>query len=225
MRIKPYWKTVGIVANGTFPPAVAAPSKLAEMGMLDEQAALNTVFHHQSKDLAWFTAAGVTVKVLSGHLSVECSRPPYRRVRVAVVRLIRGLPDVRVGGLQFHRAIHFPVRRLSDWHRMADVLVTDFGWFGLGSDRIGTMQLEPGKPSGGSIAITACRSERRLDDGRTGIRIDVRDCYYGGDSATSTERVLEILAVEFAGAVADADSIVDGLMLLSASPVRQSMAA
>jgi len=174
--------------------------------------------------LSWFTVAGVTVRVLPGQLSAEVSGPPYGPVRDIVGRLVTGLPDVRVGGLRFHRTIHFPVQRSTDWSRMVDVLVGDFRWSRCGGG-ICAVQVEPDKPSGGSIAITARPSERRLDDGRSGIRIDVRDCYLAGDAEGSAERVLGVLATEFAGAVSAADSIVDGLMLLCASPRGRSMAA
>lgn len=108
---------------------------------------------------------------------------------------------------------------------MADALVADFGWFPWAGDGIGAMQVERGKPAGGSLAITACPSQRMLADGRTGIRIDVRDSYHGGDPDGSTERLLGILRTAFAGAVADADSMVDGLMQPCASPRRRYMAA
>ena len=167
----------------------------------------------------------MAVEVLPGHLSVGSSRPPYRIVRDVCSRLILGLLDVCVRGLRFERTIQFPVRRLSDWHRMAEVLVAEFGWLPRGVGRIGAMQLEPGKQAGGSFDVTACRSERLLEDGRTGIRIDLRDSYYGGDADESTERLLGILRTEFADAVSSSDLIVDRLMMLCESPRRRSMAA
>lgn len=224
MRIKPALKTVSVSANGRFPPEAAIPETLADMDILDRRTAQQAVSRHQSEDLAWFTAEGMTVEVLPGHLSVESSRPPYRIVRDVCSRLILGLPDVCVRGLRFERTIQFPVQRLSDWHRMAEVLVAEFGWLPRGAGRIGAMQLERGKPAGGSFDVTACRSERLLD-GRTGIRIDLRDSYYGGDTDESTERLLGVLRTEFADAVSNSDLIVDRLMMLCASPRRRSMAA
>ena len=223
MRIKPDRKTAGIVVYGRFPPAEAMPGTLAEKGVLDPQAAEKAVLY-ESKDFARFTAAGVTVEVLPGHLSAVSSRPPYGPVREVVLRLIGALPEVRAGGLRFERTIHFPARP-SDWPRMAAALVADYGWFSRGGDRIGTMWLDRAKPAGGSVAVTAGPSKRLPDGGSTGIRIDVLDSYYGGDPEGSTERVVEILATEFAGAVSSADRIVDGVMGLGASPGRRSRAA
>ena len=107
---------------------------------------------------------------------------------------------------------------------MAEVLLAEFGWLPRGAGRIGAMQVEPGKPAGGSFDVTACRSERLLEDGRTGVRIDLRDSYYGGDADESTERLLGVLRTEFADAVFNSDMIVDRLMMLCASR-RRSMAA
>ena len=225
MRIKPALKTVSVSANGRFPPEAAIPEMLADMGILDRRTARQAVVSRQREDLAWFMAEDMTVEVLPGHLSVESSRPPYRIVRDVCSRLIRGLPDTCVRGLRFERTIQFPVRRLSDWHRMAEVLVAEFGWLPRGAGRIGATRLEPGKPAGGSFDVTACRSERLLEDGRTGIRIDLRDSYYGGDADGSTERLLSILRTEFTDAVSNSDTIVDRLMMLCASPRRRSMAA
>lgn len=224
MRTKPDWKTAGIAVNGRFRPGVATPGTLADMGMLDPQAANKAVIHYQNTDFACFTAGGVTVKVLPAHLSAESSRRPYRRVRDVVYRLVEGLPDVRVCCLQFHRTIHFPAGS-SDWNRMAETLVAEFGGFALGGGRIGAMELDRWKPGGGALAITAGPSERLLNSGGTGIRIDVRDSYHGGDPGESTERLLRILATEFADSVSHADLIVDRLMLLCESPRRRSMAA
>ena len=224
MRIRPDRKTAGIAVYGRFPPAEAMPSTLAEKGVLNPQAARKAVVHYRSRDFARFTAAGVTVEVLPGHLSAVSCRPPYGPVREVVLRLIGGLPEVRAGGLRFERTIHFPARS-SDWPRTAEALVADYGWFSRGGDRIGRMWLDRAKPAGGSVAVTAGPSKRLPDGGRTGIRIDVLDSYYGGDPEGSKERVLEILATEFADAVSYADRIVDALMGLGASPGRRSRAA
>ena len=225
MRVKPDRKTAGVTVNGTFALGAAVPGKLAEAGRTDPAAPNRTVVHYQSSDFVCFTATGVTVKMLPGHLSAESSRPPYRSVRDVVHRLIKELPDVWAGGIRFHRTMDIPVARSADWDRMAHVLVAEFGGFPVGGGRISAMELDRWKPSGGSLAVTAGPSKRLLDDGRTGIWIDVRDSYYGGDPDGSTERVLEVLAEQGAQSVVDADSIIDGLLRLSESPRRRSMAA
>lgn len=66
MRIKPALKSASVSANGRFPPEAAIPETLADMGILDRWTARQAVVRHQSENLAWFTAEGMTVEVLPG---------------------------------------------------------------------------------------------------------------------------------------------------------------
>ncbi len=224
MRIEPEISGTGIVVLGNFNPAIFTPAWFALQDILPRSVADNAEVQIIHPNVSIFSTEWLQFQVTPNDFRATTESAPVIRVRDFTESVFgECLPHTPIKAIGINRYVHFrtagPAVRdqvgrmlapLEPWGEIANELELDTYKGGMVSLTMRQYQPE-GRPSGGQINVKV-EPSIQIDDGRSGIYVDINDHYKINENSADLLRFLKCDNFELS--LKRADKIINHVMSL-----------